>query len=65
MRKVYVCSKCKKLFFGNIFTVTAESRKNKLGRIAWGRDALCDECRKKEAEQATKGAQHDRERQAD
>lgn len=55
MRKVCVCSKCKKLFFGNIVTVTAESRKNKLGRIAWGRDAVCDECCKKEAEQALKG----------
>lgn len=48
--KAYVCSKCKKLFLTNIVTVTINSAKNKRGRIAWGRDCVCDECRKKEAE---------------
>lgn len=48
--KAYVCSKCKKVFLTNIVTVTINSAKNKRGRIAWGRDCVCDECRKKEAE---------------
>ena len=48
--KLYRCCKCNKLFVSNIVTVTAESRKNRLGRIAWGRDAVCVKCQKKEKE---------------
>lgn len=44
--KLYRCCKCQKLFRSNIVTVTSESRKNRLGRIAWGRDAVCDKCQK-------------------
>lgn len=47
MNKVYVCSKCKKIFITNIVTVTKKSAKNKRGRIAWGRDCVCNECLKK------------------
>jgi DNA-directed RNA polymerase subunit RPC12/RpoP len=46
--KVYICSKCRKMFRTNIVTVTKESSKNRLGRIAWGRDAVCNECAKRE-----------------
>lgn len=42
--KAYVCSKCKKVFLTNIVTVTIDSAKNKRGRIAWGRDCVCEEC---------------------
>lgn len=48
MNKAYACSKCKKVFITNMVNVTVESAKNKLGRIAWGRDAVCDECIRKE-----------------
>lgn len=48
INKLYKCSVCGKLFTANIVTVTAKSRKNRLGRIAWGRDAVCVKCQKKE-----------------
>lgn len=48
INKLYKCSVCGKLFTTNIVTVTAKSRKNRLGRIAWGRDAVCVKCQKKE-----------------
>lgn len=44
--KAYVCSICKKVFLTNIVTVTVDSVKNKRGRIAWGRDCVCEECQK-------------------
>ena len=44
--RLYVCSKCKKIFYTNVVTVTKDSVKNKRGRIAWGRDCVCDACRK-------------------
>jgi DNA-directed RNA polymerase subunit RPC12/RpoP len=48
--RIYVCSICGKIFRTNIVTVTEESRKNRRGRIAWGRDAVCNECVKRERE---------------
>lgn len=48
INKAYRCSKCGAVSISNVVAVTAESRKNKLGRIAWGRDAVCEECQKKE-----------------
>lgn len=48
VNKLYRCCKCQKLFVSHIVTVTAKSRKNKRGRIAWGRDAVCIECQKKD-----------------
>lgn len=50
INKAYRCSKCGVVFISNVVTVTAKSRKNKLGRIAWGRDAVCEECQKEERE---------------
>ena len=57
--KAYVCCKCGKLFISNIVTVTESSRKNKRGRIAWGRDAVCVKCQKKESEGGTKNERMD------
>lgn len=49
INKIYRCCMCGKLFCSNIATVTAKSRKNNRGRIAWGRDAVCAKCQKEEA----------------
>lgn len=49
IEKLYKCCMCEKLFTSHIATVTAKSRKNKRGRIAWGRDAVCINCQKEEA----------------
>ena len=46
INKLYKCCECGKLFTTNIVTVTVKSRKNKRGRIAWGRDAVCVKCQK-------------------
>lgn len=46
--KAYACSMCRKVFLSNTVTVTIGSAKNKRGRIAWGRDAVCDDCVKRE-----------------
>lgn len=45
--KLYICSKCGKMFRTNTVTVTYKSCKNRRGRIAWGRDAVCNGCAKR------------------
>lgn len=55
IEKLYKCCMCEKLFTSHIATVTAKSRKNKRGRIAWGRDAVCPDCQKTEKGGAENG----------
>lgn len=48
-KPVFACQKCGRVLAGNRVTVvTAERRKNRLGRIAWSRDGICAECAEKE-----------------
>ena len=48
INKAHICCKCGKIFHSHIVTVTEKSKKNKRGRIAWERDAVCVNCQKEE-----------------
>ena len=62
IEKLYKCCICEKLFTSHIVTVTAKSRKNNRGRIAWGRDAVCPDCQKQDKGGAEKGERGMRDR---
>ncbi len=47
-KPLYRCSICGALIHSNVVCVSHKTSKNRLGRIAWGRDAICDKCLRKE-----------------